>query len=153
MGLRYDVSKLRAMQDALGKVADQWAQEEIVARLPEEFKYLAEESFSQGRSPAGSQWATLKHRVGRPLRHRGHLMTSIHTRPDGTLGLSVYTDLPYAAPHQFGAPRNRWPNPRGPRAPIPARPFLPADGELPDAWQNAAQEVAQEVIESLIHGA
>ena len=65
------------------------------------------------------------------LERSGRLRRSIQTRTESSR-LVASTDLPYAAAHQFGAPRRR----------LPARPFLvltPADTEA----------IAQSVTDSL----
>jgi len=65
------------------------------------------------------------------LERTGRLRRSIQTRTESSR-LVASTDLPYAAAHQFGAPRRR----------LPARPFLvltPADTEA----------IAQSVTDSL----
>jgi phage gpG-like protein len=78
--------------------------------------------------------ATLRRKPAglRILERTGRLRRSIHTRVEGER-LIASTDLPYAAAHQFGAPRRR----------LPARPFLvltPAETEA----------VAQSVADSLM---
>lgn len=64
-----------------------------------------------------------------PLSDTGQLRNSISHQADAT-GVTVGTNLIYAATHQFGR--------MGPRGRIPARPFMPirnGQADLPPAWQ------------------
>lgn len=104
-------------------------------------------SFRAQEDPWGAPWAplsetTLARRRGTSahiLRDTGRLANSISARVTGT-AVEVGTNVIYAATHQFGRPTNRFYNtPRGARAPIPARPFMPIRGgvvDLPAEWRR-----------------
>lgn len=108
--------------------------------------------FKNGVSPYGQQWAPLKIRQGQPLRDTGRLRASIGQSADRT-GVTVGTNVSYAAVHQFGATiRPKKPGGRlvfpgagkmifARQVTIPARPFMPLDGNgatvLPDSYQRA----------------
>lgn len=62
----------------------------------------------------------------KPLIDRGRLRASIRSTSTRS-SLKFGTNVIYAGPQQFGNPNNRLFNKR--RAPIPARPFLPIEGE------------------------
>ncbi len=120
---------------------------------------LVRDSFSAAASPEGAAWAPLKYRRGRPLVKTGALLRSIRSRPMGD-GVLVTVGAPYAAVHQFGADLPARTNAHGrggkflSRAAaerrkrlvqvsfsggghIPARPFLPQNGSLPETWRAA----------------
>jgi len=84
-----------------------------------------EQSFEDEKSPFGQVWAPSKKSQGKTLTASGTLSASFTSNADRR-GVSVGTNLPYAAVHQFGgrAGRNR-------SITLPARPFLPVEnGEL-----------------------
>jgi phage virion morphogenesis protein len=77
--------------------------------------------------------ATLRRKPAglRILERTGRLRRSIQTRLEGN-AVVASTDLPYAAPHQFGFPRRR----------LPARPFLVLT-------ETDKQEIALTIADSL----
>ena len=115
--------------------------------------------FKTSTSPYGQAWAALKLRNGQPLRDTGRLRSSITYKSDGD-GVTVGTNLRYAAIHQFGGvilPKNK---PflmfktrdgrffRMKKVTIPARPFFPiTDGGetvLPASYQRTVIERIQQ---------
>jgi phage virion morphogenesis protein len=107
--------------------------------------------FKGSRSPYGQTWAPLKTRSGQPLRDTGRLQRSITAQPDDQ-GVTVGTNVSYAAIHQFGKvikAKNKpfliFKTPRGwvkkKSVTIPERPFFPItpDGEtnLPAGWEKS----------------
>ncbi len=109
--------------------------------------------FKTGTSPYGASWAPLKIRQGQPLRDTRRLLSSINQAADPA-GVTVGTNVFYAAVHQFGAtikpkkvggrlvfagPGGRPIFAKGVK--IPARPFLPLDSNgatnLPNDYQRA----------------
>lgn len=108
--------------------------------------------FKSGASPGGQSWAPLKIRKGQPLRDTGRLRSSITSSADGD-GVTVGTNVDYAAVHQFGAvihPKKAggrlvFANGAGgmifaKKVTIPARPFMPIDRsgavDLPASYQR-----------------
>ncbi len=107
--------------------------------------------FKTGTSPYGATWAPLKLRQGQPLRDTRRLLSSIVPAADPA-GVTVGTNVDYAAVHQFGATiKPKKPGGRlvfaGPGGmifakgvKIPARPFLPLDANgatnLPPDYQK-----------------
>jgi phage gpG-like protein len=90
-------------------------------------------AFAASRAPGGAAWARLRYRAGRPLVLTGRLFGSLRSRVT-TTGVAVSTSRPYAAFHQFGTRR------------VPARPFFPAEGELPPPWREAFERVVDAAI-------
>lgn len=112
--------------------------------------------FRLGRSPYGQPWAPLNpfFRVGQPLRDTGRLQRSITHQVQGGDSVAVGTNVRYARTHQHGAdikPVNaKMLGPIGSAgggavflkgAKIPARPFMPLQGDqvvLPEPWARSA---------------
>lgn len=57
--------------------------------------------FKLSRSPDGSKWSGITHRVGQPLRDTGRLQRSLVAKVNGTK-IVIGTNLDYAARMQFG---------------------------------------------------
>jgi|SRR5579871_3581557 len=112
-----DLSRLRKR---VREVASPSFRTGVLMSLAEEARRLIWLGFQQSRSPDGNAWERLKYREGMPLLDSGRLRNSIQVTPTQT-GISVRTNLVYAATHQYG------------RDHIPARPFLPV-GHLPETW-------------------
>jgi phage gpG-like protein len=107
--------------------------------------------FKSGVSPYGASWAPLRLRQGQPLRDTGRLLSSIKPAADPA-GVTVGTNVSYAAVHQFGATirpkkaggRLVFSGPGGMifarQVKIPARPFMPLDASgrtvLPPGYQR-----------------
>lgn len=120
-----------------------------------EFAERTRQQFSQGQSPAGQPWRPLsavtqamrhgRRAGGQPLLDTGRLRASIGAavQPDGR-SVSISTNVPYAAIHQYGGQAGR-----GRKVRIPARPYLPlyaAGVALPDAWLQSAQDILSDHI-------
>lgn len=115
----------------------------VSAKVAPKIAELIQEEFDDGADPYGTPWeplaeATLaKGRTPPPLTDTLHsppnMRDTVHVRPMQAAGVKITIDHP-AAPHQTG-----W---NGRQGQGPARPPLPARGELPAGWQ--------EVIESEI---
>lgn len=100
-------------------------------------KNIMEESFDSGRAPDGEVWSPLAdstlnqkhkdgsmHSMGKLLYAEGTLFDSIDydaTSNDLIIGVNAYSDkgYPYPVVHQFGSEDGK----------IPARPFMPIDGD------------------------
>lgn len=92
--------------------------------------------FSRSREPMGTAWKPLLYRKGgRPLVDTGKLRGSLRARVTSD-GFEISTSVPYAKHHQFGAPK----------ANVPARPFLPREGELPPSWRAAFERVIDHAL-------
>ena len=85
-----------------------------------------EQSFESEASPFGKSWIPSKKTEGKTLTKSGDLSGGFTTDADST-GVSVGTNLVYAAIHQFGGQAGRKRS-----VTLPARPFLPVSnsGEL-----------------------
>lgn len=99
--------------------------------------------FDDGVDPYGDPWEPLadattdRGRTPPPLTDTGAMRGSLSVRPMRGAGVQITIDHP-AAPHQTG-----W---SGPQGSGPARPILPARGELPIAWQDLiAEEIDRDV--------
>lgn len=107
--VRVDARRLRrAIRDAERAPLDAWREigELIVSSIQRNFE-------ASGRP---KRWAPLKYRQGKPLIDTGRLRASINAKADAA-GVTVGTNLIYAATHQFG------------RDAIPARPFVVLQSE------------------------
>jgi len=116
--------------------------------------------FKMGASPLGSPWRALKIRRGQPLRDTGRLQRSIVANADPQ-GVTIGTNVRYAAVHQFGATirpkraggRLVFPGPNGrmifaKQVTVPARPFLPLlsrdKAQLPPSWSTAVSRALRD---------
>ena len=106
----------------------------------------AELSFENQKSPFGKKWEKLsprtlkKKRGNKILIESGMLSQSIRGRVSGSNGVSVGSNLAYAAIHQFGGGAGR-----GLKVKIPARPFLPVENnELPDDLLDDIKDIILE---------
>jgi phage gpG-like protein len=118
---------------------------------------LVRDSFQRSEDPYGKAWQalsdkTLRRKVpgtnrvrssysdGRPLRRRGHLMSSFNARVSrGTV--EIGTPMPHAKYHQGD---DNHPS----KGIIPRRMFLPvADRGLPKAWQEEITETIEAYLE------
>jgi phage virion morphogenesis protein len=138
-------AKIRAMQ-AAGETL-----EPLHRRIGAALVSNVQLGFKSSSSPYGQAWAPLKFRKGQPLRDTGRLRNSITQQPDSD-GVTVGTNVDFAAVHQFGAvikpvkaKRLVFGNGAGglvfaKQVRIPARPFLPIDSAgnvtLPPSYQR-----------------
>lgn len=154
-GVSGDFAALRRMSKGLGLLAKPATRKELNTQLAEEARHLVLECFTKERSPNGVSWRPLQSRKGRALRDSGRLFNSI-TRTASGRGFRVFTNVKYAATHNYGAvikPR------RAPRlafrvgnklvfakqVTIPKRQFFPSAGELPVSWRRSFERVAKEL--------
>ena len=135
MGLVGAYDELDRVIGSLERMQDGELQAAIVADTAEEFLDFVKEGFTSSTDPYGWGWAELKYRDGMPLRDNGHLGSGFTVVVSGT-AFTISNPVPYGVHHQFGAPL----------ANIPARPMLPFDGEMPEQWEDAAREIASEVL-------
>lgn len=138
-------AKIRAMMAAGDQLED------LHKRIGAALVSNVQLGFKSGASPGGQAWAPLKIRRGQPLRDTGRLRSSITASADGD-GVTVGTNVNYAAVHQFGTVINPkksggrlvFAGPNGPifakKVTIPARPFMPLDSsgavDLPASYQR-----------------
>ena len=127
--------------------------------VSEEAKLLVDEGFQRGIAPDGAAWRPLKVRAGQPLRDTRRLQSSLVPVDTGR-GFRIATNLAYARVHQFGAiiqaknARTLYSRKSkiafGKKVRIPARPFLPREGTLPDRWAKGLDEAAREAISLML---
>lgn len=137
MSLTGDFSQLERMQERLAELAQVPSRcaRAVSTRLEE----LVQEEFDRGADPYEEPWAPLspvtlaRGRTPPPLTDTSAMRASLHVRPLAGAGVGVTIDHP-AGPHQTG-----W---SGPQGSGPARPILPARGELPDGWIEAIEAEA-----------
>lgn len=131
MGVTGDFAKLDELMRSLATVPD--LRRDVFQAFAEDARTRIDEGFAASRSTAGQPWRPLaqprRRGPGRPLLDTGRLRASITYRVDAS-GFVVETNVVYAATHQFG------------RGAIPARPFFPAPGTLPPAWEMDWREQA-----------
>lgn len=139
-------ARIRAMMDAGEQLED------LHRRIGAALVSNVQLGFKAGASPDGQAWAPLKIRKGQPLRDTGRLRSSINAQADDS-GVTVGTNVDYAAVHQFGTTIK--PKKQGGRlvfaggsgglifakqVTIPARPFMPLDAsgavDLPASYQK-----------------
>lgn len=122
---------------------------------------LVKDSFRRERSPYGAPWkplstTTMQMRAKRGSSRGGILQDSRRLfnsikASEQRGSLDVGSDVEYAGVHQFGNDSNLMFG--GPRAPIPARPFLPwkhpnRPPELPDRWMDEVIDILDELYDS-----
>jgi phage gpG-like protein len=103
---------------------------------------LVDDEFAGDHGPEGEAWQP--NLAGTTLLYQsGDLMASLTPRSE--LGaVSVVSDLPYAAIHNFGGQAGR-----DHASTIPARPFLPFDA-LPAAWEAALDAQASAYLQEML---
>lgn len=132
---------------------------ELAANIAEEAIELVKQGFEEERDPYGNAWAELQCRDGRILRDTGVMLQSLHVQEATETQVTIAMGVWYAIVHQTGktiVPRTakalrfmvRGKPVFAQRVEIPARPFFPREGELPDAWRRAFDEVATEWFEA-----
>lgn len=148
---------LRALIEKTKKLGGASALRVLSGRLAVDARKLVEKSFATSTSPDGEAWKPLKTRKGQPLVKSGRLSRSIKTSVSSK-GFTLYTNVPYAAVHQFGAQTKarfqartktgRFKSKKSAEksrgrvvivgrvsgATIPARPFFPG-ASLPPEWR------------------
>jgi phage gpG-like protein len=138
MGLEGDIGQLTRLGERLAELAEvpsrtaRAASEAIEAEIQDEF--------DQGHDPYEEPWKPLapatvaRGRSAPPLTDTGAMRDSLRVKPLAGAGIGVTIDHP-AGPHQTG-----W---EGRQGSGPARPILPARGELPDAWIEILERTAE----------
>lgn len=163
MALTGDTAALRLLVSQLATVGR--VPRDARAELAKAALELVRDSFGAAASPEGAPWAPLKYRKGRPLVKTGRLLRSVRARAIGD-GVLVTVGAPYAAVHQFGADLSARTNAHRSNGRfmsraaaerrkrlvqvsfskgghIPARPFLPQNGSLPETWRAAFARVLE----------
>jgi hypothetical protein len=145
MSLDGDFGKLDVMAERLSELA---AVPSRAARgASTRLEALVQDEFDRGVDPYETPWrplspATLaKGRTPPPLTDTHVMRDSLRVRPLAGAGVGVTIDHP-AGPHQTG-----W---SGPQGEGPARPILPARGEMPDAWIDAIEASAAEAFKKAV---
>lgn len=123
--LRGDFAKLNSFVKTLQSLALPQEQQALAQTLGNVALLATRQCFETSTSPEGEAWKPLKKRAGKPLVDTGSLRDSfaVNVRRNK---ITITSDHPGAALHQYGYRE------RG----IPARPMLPAEGEVPPAWDN-----------------
>ncbi len=169
-----DDAALRELVAKAKKLGGTSALRVLSGRLAVDARALVAQSFATSTAPDGAAWAALRARRGKPLVRTGRLERSIKTRPSSK-GFVLYTNVPYAAVHQFGAQtksRNQARTRTGrfksaksaaaqkrgavrvgrvSGATIPARPFFPG-ATLPPAWRARFTATAREYFNEFFGG-
>ncbi len=128
---------------------------ELAANIAEEAIELVKQGFEDERDPYGNAWAPLTCRDGQILRDTGVMLQSLHVEEATETQVTIAMGVWYSVVHQTGkviVPRQakalrfmvRGKPVFAQRVEIPARPFFPREGELPDSWRRAFDEVANE---------
>lgn len=105
--------------------------------------------FRQSRSPYGEAWDPLVARSGQPLIDTRTLLSSISSAY-GSDFAEVGTNLEYAPIHQFGGYAGV-----GKQTYIPARPYLPIEGDeavLPGYWEEEILGILEKTLEKTLNG-
>lgn len=123
-------SSLRKLASIPAQVAS-GAAERIAAQI--------QDDFDNGTDPYGSAWAPLspatlaKGRSAPPLTDTGAMRESVTVQPMPGAGISITIDDP-AVHHQYGTMY------------MDARPIFPNQRELPDTWQRAIADAAEDAF-------
>ena len=165
---------LRALIEKTKKLGGAQALRVLSGRLAVDARKFVEQSFASSTSPDGESWKPLRSRKGQPLVKSGKLSRSIKTRVSSK-GFELYTNVPYAAVHQFGAStKARWQARtktgrfkskksaekakgrsvsvgRVSGSTIPARPFFPGDS-LPASWRARFEQTTREYFKEFFDG-
>lgn len=165
---------LRAIIEKAKKLGGAQALRVLSGRLAVDARKFVEQSFASSTSPDGAAWKPLKTRKGQPLVKSGRLSRSIKTRVSSK-GFELYTNVPYAAVHQFGAETKacwqartktgRFKSKKSAEkakgrsvsvgrvsgSTIPARPFFPGDS-LPASWRARFEQTTREYFKEFFDG-
>jgi hypothetical protein len=130
-----DLSGMQAALSELARVPSRTAK-----AVSEGLEEVIQDEFDRGEDPDESPWeplapATLaKGRTPPPLTDTRAMRDSLSVKPLAGAGVGIAIDHP-AGPHQTG-----W---SGRQGSGPARPILPARGELPDRWIEVVEAAAE----------
>jgi len=109
---------------------------EISAALAEESITLVSEGFRGQKDPYGGRWKGRKSGGGSALLvQTGALRSSFHTSSVSASGFTISSGVAYSVFHQSGTKS------------MPARMMLPKENDVPGPWEQAFDEVAEEVLE------
>lgn len=157
-----DFAALRTAIVGLSSLAKPATRRELNLQLAEEARHLVWETFHKEREPGGRSWPALKSRSGRALRDTGRLFNSI-SRSATASGFRVFTNVRYAATHNYGATivpvrakmltwkmgRQRvWAK----KVVIPRRQFIPSGGSLPVSWHRRFEAIAKKLAAQKARG-
>jgi hypothetical protein len=144
MMLTGDLGQLDRMAARLGELAQ--VPSRAARDAATEIEGLIDEEFDRGADPYEEPWQDLapateaKGRSAPPLTDTTAMRSSVLVRPLAGAGVGVTIDHP-AGVHQTG-----W---SGPRGSGPARPVLPARGELPEGWIEALEKSAERAFRGI----
>lgn len=164
MGMQGSTQELRRLIDQVQRISRGEHRRQFAASMGAEIKSLVREGFDSSRAPDGSSWKSLSSRAGKPLEKSGRLASSAswHLEVQDT-SIGVSNPLPYAQMQQHGTGGL----PGGKLVPvrakvlafkaggrrvfaksvvIPARPMVPAMGEIPGRWAQRLAAVAHKVL-------
>ena len=120
----------------------------VMAEIANSLYNITMESFAGQKSPSGAPWQRLapstlrrKKHPGKILYETGQLHRRIYTRSDKD-SAEIGVNLPYAAIHQFGGHAGR-----GRKVSIPARPYLPLEG---DGLSKVVWDEISEILEGVL---
>jgi hypothetical protein len=137
MGWSGDISQMGELEARLAELADVPAR--TARAVSNRLEELIQDEFDRGTDPYEDAWkplapaTTAKGRTPPPLTDTSAMRGTLLVRPLAGAGVGITIDQP-AGYHQTG-----W---SGPRGTGPARPVLPARGELPDGWIEVIEEEA-----------
>ncbi len=104
---------------------------------------LVQRCFQTATDVNGYRWAPLRHRIGQPLQDTRRLYSSIAIRTLGPTRFNIWSNVKYAARHNFGGTfRQRGWRGRFYTVTTPRRQFIPYPGQMPDAWRFRLRTVA-----------
>jgi len=112
---------------------------QVAAGAAERIEAQIQDDFDNGVDPYGSTWAPLmprtlaKGRSAPPLTETGAMRGSVSVQPMQGAGIAITIDDP-ATHHQYGT------------VDMEARPIFPNQRELPDTWQRAISDAADEAF-------
>lgn len=143
MGWSGDISRMSHLADRVADLAE--VPSRAAKRVSAELEGLLQEEFDAGHDPYGTAWKPIEAETAErrtqtstpPLTDTGAMRASLRVKPMRGAGVSITISHPShpAAPHQTG-----W---SGPQGRGPARPILPARGELPIEWVEVIQDGIQ----------
>lgn len=137
------------LADLLGELST--VPSRAAAEAAGELNDLLREQYATGTDPYGRPWAPLrpatlaKGRQPPPLFDTGDMAEGTGARPAQGAGIELNVPFPGGA-HQRGSRNVPW-NTRN-----PARPILPDEDELPEAWQAAIEKAADNATARVMGG-
>lgn len=162
-------AELKRIVGELQKLANGAHKAPLTASLKQDLLNLTKKGFDTSTSPDGRPYPPLKSRDGKPLENTNRLRNAFLASSRDT-NIELVNPTKYAALQNFGTaglPGGVL-KPKGKKAlrffvrgkpvfakqvTIPARPFLPKEGELPEAWDKQLQSTASKVLQSFVKDA